>query len=195
MADKEPKPKAATKPAPKKEPAKPAPAKAGVAAAVRAAAAPAKRPPRSPEAGRDIGLDVPAPTKRCADQYCPFHGHLPVRGEIIRGVVVSAAMQGTVVVARERTRFVRKYERYEKRTSRHHAHNPTCVDAKEGDMVTIAECRPIAKTVAFVVVERKVPEGEQAGLLLRMQARKAAGPPPKEAVPAAAEVEGGGESP
>jgi ribosomal protein S17 len=29
------------------------------------------------------------------------------------------------------------------------------VEAKEGDIATIAECRPLAKTVSFVVVQTK----------------------------------------
>ncbi|MCK4969892.1 MAG: 30S ribosomal protein S17, partial [Thermoplasmata archaeon] len=33
------------------------------------------------------------------------------------------------------------------------AHNPPCLSAKEGDNVTIAECRPLSKTVNFVVVK------------------------------------------
>ena len=32
-------------------------------------------------------------------------------------------------------------------------YNPQCVDAKKGDIVKIAECRPLSKTKAFVVIE------------------------------------------
>ncbi len=35
-----------------------------------------------------------------------------------------------------------------------HAHNPPCIDAKVGDRVRIGECRPLAKTVSFVVIEK-----------------------------------------
>ena len=62
-------------------------------------------------------------------------------------------MKGTVVVAREYLQYIRKYNRYEKRTSRIIAHNPPCIGAREGEVVTIAECRPLSKTKAFVVVE------------------------------------------
>ncbi|MCJ7793949.1 30S ribosomal protein S17, partial [Candidatus Bathyarchaeota archaeon] len=34
------------------------------------------------------------------------------------------------------------------------SHNPPGIDVKEGDRVKIAECRPISKTVSFVVVAK-----------------------------------------
>jgi small subunit ribosomal protein S17 len=49
--------------------------------------------------------------------------------------------------------YVRKYKRYEKRSSKIHAHNSPCIQAKVGDMVKIAECRPLSKSTTFVVVE------------------------------------------
>jgi small subunit ribosomal protein S17 len=104
---------------------------------------------------KDIGIDVKPPEKECDDENCPFHGRLSVRGQIFEGVVVSDKMEKTVVVEREYERFIRKYERYEKRRSRLHAHNPPCVDAKIGDRVVIMECRPLSKTKSFVVVEVK----------------------------------------
>jgi small subunit ribosomal protein S17 len=54
---------------------------------------------------------------------------------------------------REFEKKIAKYERYEKRRSKIHAHNPSCLDAKAGDRVKIAECRPISKTKSYVVVE------------------------------------------
>ncbi len=103
----------------------------------------------------DIGIDVRVPEKECEDENCPFHGKLPVRGQIIEGVVVSAKAPKTVVVLRSYLKKIRKYERYEKRRSKIHAHNPPCIDAKEGGRVKIAECRPLSKTKSFVVVEKK----------------------------------------
>ncbi len=102
---------------------------------------------------RDIGLDVHQPEKECTDPKCPFHGELPVRGQVLNGVVVSNKMNSTVVVQRAFVKKIAKYERYEKRKTKVHAHNPPCMDAKEGDNVTIAECRPLSKTKSFVVVE------------------------------------------
>jgi small subunit ribosomal protein S17 len=104
---------------------------------------------------RNIGLDISGPEEECSDMNCPFHGILPVRGQVITGKVVSDSMDGTVVVARDYLHLVRKYNRYEKRLSKFHAHNPPCIHAAVGDTVTIAECRPLSKTKSFVVVEVK----------------------------------------
>ncbi|HEY9245682.1 MAG TPA: 30S ribosomal protein S17, partial [Candidatus Methanoperedens sp.] len=82
-----------------------------------------------------------------------FHGVLPVRGQVLNGVVVSDKMDKTVVVQRTFEKKIAKYERYEKRKTKIHAHNPPCLSAKEGDKVTVAECRPLAKTKSYVVIE------------------------------------------
>jgi small subunit ribosomal protein S17 len=102
---------------------------------------------------RDIGLDVNAPETECDDINCPFHGTLPVRGQVFTGSVVSSKMNQTVVVKRTSEKLITKFERYEKRQSKMHAHNPPCIDAVEGDIVKIAECRPLSKTKTFVVIE------------------------------------------
>jgi small subunit ribosomal protein S17 len=102
---------------------------------------------------RDIGLEVKSPEKACEDPKCPFHGSLPVRGQVFDCVVVSDKMANTVVVMREFEKNMAKYQRFEKRRTKIHAHNPPCIDAKEGDRVKIAECRPLSKTKAYVVVE------------------------------------------
>jgi small subunit ribosomal protein S17 len=101
----------------------------------------------------NIGLNAPQPKEACSDVNCPFHGTLSVRGQVITGKVVSDRMMGTVVVERQYLHYVRKYKRYEKRSSKLHAHNPPCIQAKIGDSVRIAECRPLSKTTTFVVVE------------------------------------------
>lgn len=104
---------------------------------------------------RDIGVDVQPPSRECTDAHCPFHGAFPVRGQQIVGQVLSNKMQGSVIVNREYLRYMPKFERYEKRTSRYTAHLPACIDVKAGDQVTIMECRPISKTKQFVVIEAK----------------------------------------
>jgi small subunit ribosomal protein S17 len=103
---------------------------------------------------RDIGLNITPPSESCTDQYCPFHGTLPVRGLVLTGTVVSMKRQNTVSVEREFMHYVKKYERYEKRTSTYHAHCPPCMKLTVGDIVRIAECRPLSKTVSFVTVEK-----------------------------------------
>jgi small subunit ribosomal protein S17 len=40
-----------------------------------------------------------------------------------------------------------------------HAYLPSCVEVKEGDEVRIAECRRLAKTVSFVVIEVNTKDG------------------------------------
>lgn len=100
-----------------------------------------------------VGLNVPVPERECDDINCPFHGTLPVRGQVITGKVVSDRMNGTVVVLHDYFNYVKKYKRYEKRSSKYHAHISPCIDAEVGDMVKIAECRPLSKTTTFVVVE------------------------------------------
>ena len=92
--------------------------------------------------------------EECDDPNCPFHGTLPVRGQIIDGVVSTVKMNKTVVVERQYMKYTHKYERYEKRSNRYSAHCPSCLGIKPGDRVRIAECRPISKTVAFVVIEK-----------------------------------------
>ena len=101
-----------------------------------------------------MALSLKRPKKTCDDKNCPFHGELSVRGRVFEGVVVSAKMDKTVIVRRDYLRYVPKFKRYERRHSHIPAHNPPCINAKEGDKVKIVECRPISKTVSFVVVEK-----------------------------------------
>lgn len=103
---------------------------------------------------RDIGLNVKPPEEVCNDKNCPFHGTLPVRGQVITGIVSSTKMQRSITVKREYLHLVPKYERYEKRTSIYAAHCPPCLDIKVGDKVRIAECRPLSKTISFVAIEK-----------------------------------------
>ncbi len=103
---------------------------------------------------KNIGIEVKKPEKECADDKCPFHGNLSVRGNVITGKVVSSRAQKTVVVQRDYQQLLPKYERYERRHSRIAAYNPECIAAKEGQVVKIAECRPISKIKHFVVIEK-----------------------------------------
>jgi len=112
-------------------------------------------PKKAMRKARNIGIDVPLPQQGCDDEDCPFHGTLPVRGSMLEGTVISDKMQKTVVVKREYMHVIPKYERIEKRTSKHRAHSPPCLGVKAGDHVTIMECRPLSKTVSFVVIENK----------------------------------------
>jgi small subunit ribosomal protein S17 len=103
---------------------------------------------------KDLGLQINPPKNACNDKHCPFHGSLSVRGRVLEGLVVSSKMMRTVVVERNYLHFVPKFVRYERRRNHLHAHNPACIDAKSGDKVKIMECRPISKSVSFVVLEK-----------------------------------------
>jgi len=93
-------------------------------------------------------------SESCDDVKCAHHGKIEARGRTFTGTVISDKMQKTVTVEWPRQFFIPKFERYEKRRSRVKAHNPPCISAKVGDMVKIAECRPIAKTVSFIIIEK-----------------------------------------
>jgi small subunit ribosomal protein S17 len=101
-----------------------------------------------------MSLSFKKPKKTCEDRNCPFHGTLSVRGRVLEGVVVSAKMDKTVVIERKYLQASSKFVRYERRHSHIPSHNPPCLDVKEGERVRIAECRPLSKTVSFVVVEK-----------------------------------------
>ena len=104
---------------------------------------------------KDIGISVNPPKAECNDINCPFHGNLSVRGQVIEGKVTTVRMSKTVVVEHSYLKYQKKYERYEKRTNRYSVHAPACFDLKAGDRVKIMECRPLSKTVSFVVVEKR----------------------------------------
>lgn len=101
-----------------------------------------------------MSLTFKRPKKTCSDKNCPFHGDLSMRGRVSEGVVLTAKMDKTVIVKRDYLHYVPKFRRYERRRSQISCHNPPCINAKEADHVRIVECRPISKTVSFVVVER-----------------------------------------
>ena len=104
--------------------------------------------------GRDIGVDISKPTRICHDDNCPFHGTLSVKGQFFDAVVVTNKMMRTTVVSREHRRYIPKYERYERRTSKISAHSPKCIDAQIGETVRVMECRPLSKNVSFVIIGR-----------------------------------------
>ncbi|MBQ03895.1 30S ribosomal protein S17 [Candidatus Bathyarchaeota archaeon] len=95
------------------------------------------------------------PETKCDDIDCPFHGNLSTRGRILEGTVMSDKMAKSVIISIEYTKYYPKYERYARLHNRIPAHNPPCIDARRGDKVKIAECRPLSKTKTFVVVEKE----------------------------------------
>ena len=101
-----------------------------------------------------VSLSSKKPRKECNDKNCPFHGILSIRGRTFEGVVISEKMDKTVIIRRDYLNYVPKFNRYERRHSHIPTHKPPCINAKTGDHVKLAECRPISKTVSFVVIEK-----------------------------------------
>jgi len=98
----------------------------------------------------------------CKDRLCPKHGDrkLKMRGRTFEGVVIRK-LPGRVTIQFERMLKIPKYERYEKRKTKIHARLPDCMkdDVAVGDLIQIAETRPISKmihAVANKIVRRKV---------------------------------------
>jgi len=103
---------------------------------------------------KDIGLEgVNPPQEYCNDKNCVWHGNIRVRGRVFKGVVVKSRHRH-VSVEFYRYVYIPKYERFEIRKSKIKAHNPRCINAKEGDVVIIGETRPLSKAINFVVIQK-----------------------------------------
>jgi len=70
---------------------------------------------------------------------------------ILQGVVVSDAMDKTVVVRVERRVMHPVYKKFIRRSKKYSAHDETN-SCKVGEVVRIEECRPISKTKTWTVV-------------------------------------------
>ena len=97
------------------------------------------------------------------DKKCPFTGNVSIRGRILKGVVKSTKMTRTIIVKRDYLRFISKYKRYEKRHKHLAAHCSPAFLVKDGDVVTVGQCRPLSKTVRFNVL--KVESSTEAGAI------------------------------
>ena len=104
---------------------------------------------------RNNGIPNTVQKKECTFKHCPFHGILSVRGKLFEGKVVSAKAKNTIVLQKESPVYFSKFKRYARSKSTIHAYKPSCIDVQEGDSVLTAECRPVSKSVSFVVVEVK----------------------------------------
>ncbi|MBD3313920.1 30S ribosomal protein S17 [Candidatus Woesearchaeota archaeon] len=121
---------------------------------------------------RKTGLDINSPKTECKDKKCPFHGDLTISKRVFTGVVVSDLAKNTATVLWERRRKISKYDRYERRKTRVHAHNPECINAKKKDVVRIAECRPLSKTKNFVIIEKLGKEEKVSGFEEKPEEKK-----------------------
>ena len=106
---------------------------------------------------RNIGIPIKKSVKKPTvnDSNNPFNGTLTVRGKTFEGIVIKAKGKGTITLQKESPIYFTKFRRYGRSKNRIHAHVPSNLDVKEGDRVVAAECRPISKSVSFVVVEVK----------------------------------------
>lgn len=104
---------------------------------------------------KSIGVNVPIPKETCEDANCPFHGTLSIRGKLFEGKVVSSKAKKTTVIQKEIPVYIPKYKRYARSRNTIHAHVPDCIQVQDGNNVLTAECRPISKSVSFVVIEVK----------------------------------------
>ncbi len=109
---------------------------------------------------KNIGLGFKTPKEAIEGNYvdkkCPFTGNVSIRGRILKGMVISHKMKRTIIVRRDYLQYVRKYRRFEKRHTNMAVHcSPCFINVREGDVVTIGQCRPLAKTVRFNVLEHQ----------------------------------------
>merc|ERR1712144_178034 len=103
---------------------------------------------------KNVGLGFKTPREAIEGTYidkkCPFTSDVAIRGRILKGMCVSAnKMKNTIVVRRDYLHYVKKYNRFEKRHRNIPVHCSPAFRVKEGDIITIGQCRPLSKTVRF----------------------------------------------
>jgi small subunit ribosomal protein S17 len=108
---------------------RPSPAARRAAAKAKARLEPAEKAPRQPKPERERG-----------------------RRQERRGVVVSAAMDKTIVVKVDTIKAHRKYKKVVRRSTKFHAHDDVN-RAKVGDVVRIVETRPLSATKRWRLAE------------------------------------------
>ena len=150
-AEAEPRPTAAEE-APADEPAAEAPAaEAAPAAPVAEPKKKRKRVPRSERRKRSKpAREKPSQRKPIVRLAKPDHAR-GTRKER-RGIVVSAAMDKTIVVRVDTVKPHPVYKKIVRRSTKLHAHDEANV-AKLGDVVRLIESRPISKTKSWRLVE------------------------------------------
>ena len=106
---------------------------------------------------RNIGLPVNGSKGKITEneKNNPFNGSLSIRGKLFEGTVINAKAKWTVVIQKESPIYFSKFKRYARGKNSIHAHVPSNLEVNEGDIVIAAECRPLAKSISFVVVEVK----------------------------------------
>eukprot|EP00429_Kryptoperidinium_foliaceum_P016603 CAMPEP_0176045848 /NCGR_PEP_ID=MMETSP0120_2-20121206/22762_1 /TAXON_ID=160619 /ORGANISM="Kryptoperidinium foliaceum, Strain CCMP 1326" /LENGTH=128 /DNA_ID=CAMNT_0017379257 /DNA_START=1 /DNA_END=384 /DNA_ORIENTATION=- len=94
---------------------------------------------------RNVGLSFSTPKEakegNYVDKKCPFTGNVSIRGKILKGMVVSTKMKRTIIIRRNYLHYIKKFGRFEKRHSNMAVHCSPCFEPKEGDIVTVGQCR------------------------------------------------------
>lgn len=80
----------------------------------------------------------------CECTTCDVH-----RTPLDTGIVKSTKMHRTIIVRRDYLHYIKKYQRFEKRHTNIAAHISPCFRAKEGDLVTIGQCRCCVLTLSL----------------------------------------------
>ena len=105
---------------------------------------------------KNVGLGIKTPDSAIeanyVDKKCPFTGNVSIRGRILKGQVMSTKMKRTIIVRRDYLHYIKKYSRFEKRHRNVAAHCSPAFTVKDGDIVTVGQCRPLSKTVRFNVL-------------------------------------------
>ena len=106
---------------------------------------------------RNIGLPIKESKGKIVEneKNNPFNGSLSIRGKIFEGIVIDAKAKNTVVIQKESPIYFKKFKRYGRSKNKIHAHVPSNISVEEGNFVVAAECRPLSKSVSFVVIEVK----------------------------------------
>lgn len=116
---------------------------------------------------KNVGLGIRTPAAAIEGSYvdkkCPFTGNVSIRGRILNGLVISTKMKNTIIVRRDYLHYITKYRRFEKRHKNIAAHCSPAFPVKDGDVVTIGQCRPLSKTVRFNVVAHEPAVHAKAG--------------------------------
>lgn|SRR3990167_11266049 len=106
---------------------------------------------------KNVGLGFKTPKEAATGTYidkkCPFTGDVAIRGSVIKGLVISTKMKHTIIIRRNYLHYIIKYNRFEKRHKNVAVHCSPCFRVKEGDIVTVGQCRPLSKTVTFNVLK------------------------------------------
>jgi small subunit ribosomal protein S17 len=110
-----------------------------------------KRLPRS-QRHKHVKPKRERPATRKPIVRLPKPEHVRGRSQERRGVVVSDAMDKTIVVKVDTVKAHRRYKKVVRRSTKFHAHDEQNA-AKVGDLVRIVETRPLSKTKNWRLAE------------------------------------------